>query len=299
MNGPREKPLPRTARACKRRRLLAVLTPVLLLVAGSSFWLFRPSLVNFVGTAGPRFTGRFGPEDPTFDGQLKVVSWNIRFGEKVDAAIEELRSVDKLADADVLLLQELDETGVEQIARALHYNYVYYPASIHRHGRSFGNAVLSIWPIRESVKIVLPHASPINQQRRIAVGARLIIDEREMMVYSVHTETPVLSGAKRDEQLDHLGQEIAADGQACAIVGGDFNTFSSGSVRALTERMDVLGLLPVTSSTQPTASKAYLRFTLDHLFVKGLDPQEAGVSPETTASDHFPIWAVVEGCGPR
>lgn len=61
---------------------------------------------------------------------LRIVSFNIKFGRRIDAAIEVL-GTGNLRGADVLALQEMDEVGVERIARALKLNYVYYPGSIH------------------------------------------------------------------------------------------------------------------------------------------------------------------------
>ncbi|MFN2182685.1 MAG: endonuclease/exonuclease/phosphatase family protein [Anaerolineae bacterium] len=281
----------------RRNTLVVGLAVILFLGAGIAFWFHRRSLVNFVEAPGPRFTGTYAPAERANTGELTIVSWNIRFGENVDAAIKELRSVENLQDADLLLLQEMDQEGVDQIGRALGYNYVYYPASIHTNGRLFGNAVLSKWPIKESMKIVLPHASPTNQQRRIAVRAIVTVAGSEITAYSVHTETAVLSSAKRDEQVEHLSREIGLDGHECVIVGGDFNTISASSIRTLTERMKVLDLAPVTDQPQPTTKRGFLGFTLDHLFVRDLTPKEVGVWPETVASDHFPLWAVVSGCG--
>lgn len=292
-----EKQRPSSSRPHRRGRLLPASMLVLLLIAGSTFWLYRRSLlVNFTDPEGPRYSGDHGPQEWPFEGQFRVVTWNIRFGEEIDTAIEELRRVEALRDADVLLLQEMDELGVEQIAKALRYNYVYYPASIHRHGRAFGNAVLSKWPIQESAKIILPHASPTNEQRRIAVSALLTVGDEQIVAYSVHTETPVLSGAKRDEQVVSLGQAIAEEENACIVVGGDFNTIAPGSVQALTEQMRAIGLSPATDDPQPTARRAFLAFTLDHIFVRGLTPLATGTWPETAASDHFPVWAVLGSC---
>jgi endonuclease/exonuclease/phosphatase family metal-dependent hydrolase len=276
-----------------------LLFSALLIVAltGIVLWFYRRSFVNFVDASGPRYVGEHAPADPPFRGQLKVVSWNIRFGEAIDVAIEELRSVAVLQDADVLLLQEMDEKGVARIATALGYNYVYYPASIHNKvDRPFGNAVLSKWPMGETVKIVLPHASPHRNQRRIAVGATLKVDTVDVVAYSVHTEIPLLPNPWRDEQWDHLAEEITLAGDACIVVGGDFNTFTARSVQTLEERMDKLGLAPVDEEPAPSTSLARLGFRPDHFFVRGLAPLETGVWAETKASDHFPIWTVLDTC---
>ncbi|MFN2221723.1 MAG: endonuclease/exonuclease/phosphatase family protein, partial [Candidatus Promineifilaceae bacterium] len=91
------------------------------------------SVINYTDPDWPSFEGSYAPKQPTFDGTLKAVTWNIAFAEKTEQAIAELSEMDRSRSADVLMLQEMDEEGTDQIARALGYNYVYYPASIHSH----------------------------------------------------------------------------------------------------------------------------------------------------------------------
>ena len=55
-------------------------------------------------------------------GAIKVVSYNISFAEHIDLAIQELGEFE---DADVILLQEMDEAGTELVAKSLKYDYVY------------------------------------------------------------------------------------------------------------------------------------------------------------------------------
>ncbi len=103
--------------------------------------------------------------------RMRVVSFNIKLADRIDAAIEVLGS-DSLRDADIISLQEMDESGTERIARALHLNYIYYPGSIHpTRNRYFGPAILSRWPIEKSWKLTLPYEAPIRRQRRNATAA--------------------------------------------------------------------------------------------------------------------------------
>jgi endonuclease/exonuclease/phosphatase family metal-dependent hydrolase len=60
------------------------------------------------------------------------------------AALAELREIENQRALDIILLQEMDETGAEQIARELRLNYVYFPAAIEpTYDENFGNAILS------------------------------------------------------------------------------------------------------------------------------------------------------------
>ena len=126
-------------------------------------------ITNCSDPMGPVYTGRYGPENTAAKETIAVVSYNIKLAE----AIDDLSGMSELRDADILLLQEMDHEGTESIASALRYNYVYYPASIHKTGKDFGNAILSRWPIHSHRKIILPHERWDNKQRRIAVAGMI------------------------------------------------------------------------------------------------------------------------------
>ena len=153
-----------------RKHILIFLAITLVIIAGIFFGREVRTMANYDEPDGPRFAGQFAPEPPEFDGSLKVITWNIRFAEDAQTAVTELQSIPELQDADILLLQEMDEKGVDGIARELGYNYVYYPASVHsHHNHNFGNAILAKWSITDDAKILLPQANPSNEQRRNAV----------------------------------------------------------------------------------------------------------------------------------
>jgi len=249
------------------------------------------STSNYSDALEPRFTGNYSDQAADFNGIIKVVSYNISFGENVERAIYELSGFDELKDADIILLQEMDEIGTESIARALECNYVYFPASIHNHyDKNFGDAILSRWPIRAPEKIILPHKSPRNQQIRIAVRALISIDGLEILTYSVHTETFWLGQQKRHSQLDALLESINP-GFPYVVVGGDFNTLTPGSIKDVEESFGEIGMERASQGAGHTLQYAPFEFTLDHVFTRGMNVTEAGTSEEATASDHFPTWA--------
>jgi endonuclease/exonuclease/phosphatase family metal-dependent hydrolase len=245
---------------------------------------------NYLDALEPQFAGNFSDQSSDFSGAIKIVSYNISFAKNIDRAIYELSEFDDLKDADIILLQEMDETGTEAIAQALGYNFVYYPASIHnRHDKNFGNAILAKWPIHASEKIILPHKSPRNQEIRIAVKAVVTIDGLEILTYSVHTETFWLGSEKRDAQIDALVKSIDP-GYQYIVVGGDFNTSTPGSIKELEESFSEIGMERATQGVGYTAHYGPFKVVLDHIFADGMTVIEAGKSEEAEASDHLPIW---------
>ena len=248
------------------------------------------SIENYDDPEGPLFEGKFSQDNPLFDESLKVVTWNIAFGEEIDQAIEELTQSDELAAAYILLLQEMDETGVEAIANELVLNYIYYPASVHsKHDKNFGNAILSKWPLSDPKKLILPHRNPKNKQIRIATSALVNVNGELIPVYSVHTETFWLGGDERTDQIDTLVSDLLT-GYDHIIVGGDFNTLTPDSVDELEDRFKSVDLERSTAGAGPSVGLSGVGLTLDQIFTKGFEIIQNGSLSDSDSSDHKPLW---------
>jgi endonuclease/exonuclease/phosphatase family metal-dependent hydrolase len=244
---------------------------------------------NLLNPDSPRFAGSFAP--PTLDSlegsELRIVTFNVKFGRRIDGAIEVLGK-GALGGADILALQEMDEVGVEQIARALKLNYVYYPGSIHPvDSKYYGPAILSPWPIEQSWKLMLPHAGKVRQQRRTATAAVLRVRGERILAYAVHLETQLrISEVGRQDQVLAILRD-AAGFPGPVVLAGDFN--SQGIGPFLVRH----GYGWVTELVGPTISF----FSWDHIFVRHLtrtrSPGAGMIKDVRGASDHRPVWAVV------
>ena len=268
------------------RIIILLLVAILLLTSCQT-------ITNYEEADTPLFSENHAGSLPASPEVIKVISWNVRFSEAIETSISELTAVPELQDADILLLQEMDELGVEAIARALSLNYVYYPASIHsHHERNFGNAVLSKWPITEPTKLILPFENPKNGQIRTATRAVVTIGDRNILAYSVHTETVWLSPDKRSAQFETLAADI--EGQSdYVIVGGDFNTATQTSLERLDALFEQAGLVRASAGAGYTVEKGGWQFVVDHIYAGGLLPVGTGVWHDTEASDHYPVWATL------
>ena len=245
---------------------------------------------NYDDPSEPSYDGRNVQEPPVHSGVVKVVSWNLSFAEKLDSAIDALTNVDELKEADILLLQEMDEEGVELLSQKLGYNYVYYPASIHRrHNRNFGNAVLTKWEITRHEKILLPKSESSNKHTRNVVKANIMISDQEVIAYSAHFETFWILQPTDQRQVVSLADQIDI-GNEIVYIGGDFNSITKGSIAYLEGRFGELGLRRLSKNTGYTFEYFGIKLTLDHIFASGVDEFEAGVWRGSDASDHFPIW---------
>ena len=244
---------------------------------------------DYVDPGSPRFHGA-PPAHLMRDSArdtLRIVSFNIQFAMRIERALQVLLEEPELRDADILLLQEMDAPGTRYIARRLGMWYVYYPASRHlRHGRDFGNAVLSRWPIVADGKIVLPHKGRLYGTRRTATAATIRIGNDSLRVYSAHLGTHAnISPRQRREQL----QAVLADAAPFAkvVIGGDMND------ARIAETAQAQGYAWPTEHGPRTAAIG----RLDHIIVRGLSIPETGASGTVLdvrgASDHRPVWTIV------
>ena len=243
--------------------------------------------------------GHYAPPRAESEDSLIVVSYNIQYGEKIDAALADLRGNPILARADILLLQEMDPEGCDRIARELRRDFVYYPASVHpHHGRLFGNAVLTRGRVAGQGFTLLPTRGPLAGTPRIAVFADLEFGARRVRAVSVHGSTVMLPAEERRRQVRTV-LDRHASGTSPLIIGGDFNTVSSWDAVRLVRDMRHAGLREARANGGTTPRHGWLRFLgvegrLDHIFFRGMSAGRAGADSSATASDHYPVWVVLD-----
>jgi endonuclease/exonuclease/phosphatase family metal-dependent hydrolase len=238
---------------------------------------------------GPKYEGQYAAEPAVDTGHVVVVTYNIRKGQAIQKAGEAFQRAERLREVDVILLQEMEETGVERLARWLRANYVYYPAFTRRNGRNAGNAILTCWPLVDARKVILPRRHPVTGQLRIAVRATVDIGESSITVYCVHTETYSTLASHRSAQVAAIVDDIGP-GDSPVIVAGDFNSVSRRSVRRIEEQFAAVGLVRASADAGPTITKLRFRSSVDHVFARALDPIASGTVGDADASDHVPLW---------
>jgi len=255
---------------------------ILLLVTGAC----RTGL-NYTDPAGPRYSGPLQGPPPAamWRDTLLVVSFNIEHSQEIDSALVVLTTEPEVQNADIVLLQEVDEGAARRVALALGMGFVYYPAIQRKStGRDFGNAVLSPWPMADDQKLILPHRAIFGRTQRIATAVTVQVGSMPIRVYSVHLATPVnLTVGNRHDQLGTILRDAIP--YPHVIIGGDTN--SSG-----------LGKLALEQGfAWPTREgpRTVLFGRFDHIFFKGLVPPDTGASGTVRnnhgASDHLAVWA--------
>ena len=270
--------------------------PILRIVS-LSFFLFLVGCcpkIRYMDSDGP-FYSETAPFLPVLaKDTLKVVSFNIEYGKRMEQAVKEFKETKELQDADIIFLQEIDQNDVAMLAKALQLNSIYYPSVQHVHGENFGNGILSRWPIKNHGKIILPYPNPICGHSRTAIFGDISLGNRTLRVYSTHTEVSSLGLEKRLAQFKTILSTVP-DSLCYAIIGGDFNTMAESTI----ERMDRLalgkGFLRATKNIPYTVSSflGALKFNLDHIYVRGFTALKSGIDKSAKSSDHQPVWVVL------
>ena len=264
-------------------------------------WLILAGCGVKTGYAPPEvkiYQGAANHPSPAVPDSLRVVSWNIKFAEQIPKALEEIQASSDLASADIILVQEMTREGVEDMAQVLGMHHVYGLAAVHPHHKKlFGNGILSRWPIVGTEAIQLPNETLITGHRRIAVAADIDLGGRLVRAVSIHTATMVMDLDKRVEQA-RAARDSLGDFTGPVIMGGDFNTVTEYEVTLLRQTMRRLRLDTVRLPEGPTIANKIKKVpgsvpVLDHIFVKDFTAGSRGIASETTASDHYPVWAVL------
>lgn len=180
------------------------------------------------------------------DTRLRVATWNVwwRFGpweERQPAIAETLRRI----DADVIALQEVwdvdDGRGQsEALADTLGYEHV-FAAGFDAGEASFGNAVLSRWPIAASDTRTLP-TTPSTDEFRVALKVEVDGPRGPIELYTTHLNWRYDESHVRQAQVRALSEFVGeSTGRAVPpIVCGDFNAEpDSDEIRMLTGRAAV------------------------------------------------------------
>lgn len=240
--------------------------------------------------------------------EIKIVSYNIRWrgGDELKRIAKLLHEDPEIGGAAILGLQEVDRhkkrTGHSNTAKALaeelglHYAWAAPPAANPKDEEETGVAILSVYPLSDVRRIVLPNPGP-NKRRRVALGATVDIEGQQWRVYSAHAETRI-SVDKKMEQFNAVLEDLARyPAEMPAVVMGDFNTWQASADDETIKLFSKAGL-NTPFGTQSTFRRRVLlvpiEFRLDWVWLRGLETTDHGIDRKIEISDHWPLWTNVK-----
>jgi len=185
---------------------------------------------------------------------LRIAHWNIERGNNFDGVLHYLRTIQMLATADLLFLNELDvgmvRTGNRHVAKdlgqALGYHVAYVPEYLEMtkgvgderdlSGENttalHGNAILSRYPISQTRIIELPSCfEPFEFHekrygRRIAIVVDLDVNGRNVTAITSHLEVRNTPSCRMRQMQQIMSMLDAWKIKGSVIFGGDFNSNS-------------------------------------------------------------------------
>ena len=249
--------------------------------------------------------------------RLRVLTYNIHHAEGSDRRVdlERIAGVISEQQPDLVAVQEVDvktrrSGGVDQAAELARLTglHVAFGKAIDYQGGAYGQVVLSRFPIERSETHRLPGEAAAEQRIALAVTVRPRPAGAVIRFISTHLDH------RRDEtdrlrQGDELNRLFAEDEATPVILAGDFNSVPEfGVMRRLAARWwDAAAHARADSpaqvvgprmATYPAADPAR---RIDYVLLRPTDGAwrvvEVRVIPETVASDHSPVLAVVEWVG--
>lgn len=207
---------------------------------------------------------------------IRLLTYNIHYWEGVDGATDLERTIEVIRStgADIVGLNEVyhpaklkgwDKPALEIMAERLGMHFVFgqaqtFPFAFNRPGRSFGNALLSRWPILASAA---HHLTPTNghaPRGLLETRIALPVGDRTLTVYVTHLDAE--SEEVRLAQTQALLTWTIRDRGRPHALMGDFNAFNpadyadAASMEALRRTVAGLGLSLYEPKVLPRLLKA-------------------------------------------
>ncbi|WP_157506683.1 endonuclease/exonuclease/phosphatase family protein [Gemmata obscuriglobus] len=236
---------------------------------------------------------------------LRVLTYNIHHGEGTDGKLDLARiaEVIKAAKPDVVALQEVDRnttrTGkvdqAAELAKLTGLNAEFGKA-IDLQGGGYGLAVLSRFPLKGAKVHSLPGKE--RQEARIVLQVTVEPGGPFPALTFLNTHLQHDDGPTREKQIAKI-DELFGTAAGAFVLAGDLNAApASAPIKALAKNWAFAtepgrkGLLTIPSDTP--------RQQIDYILFRPADRfrvAEANVIEEKVASDHRPVFALVEWTG--
>ena len=275
--------------------------PVLLLLLSLSLPLPDGTLLESGKAANVR-------KQTSTPSEIKVVTYNVRWrsGKDLMNIIKQLQEDPEVGNAAIIALQEVDRNKkrsgrtntAKQIAEelGLHYAWAAPPSPKPTDEEQTGVAIMSIYPLSDVQRIVLPHEGP-GHRRRVALGATVEIENRQWRVYSAHSETRI-AVSKKLEQFKALLDDLARfPADMPAIIMGDLNTWEPSADDKTAKFFTAAGWKTPFGGEATFKRRVLMvpiELKLDWVWLRGLEATSFGIDRKIEISDHWPLWTNVK-----
>jgi len=230
--------------------------------------------------------------------RLKVVSYNLRFGEL--ASLEQLAEFIRSQDPDIVALQEVDvKTYRKWIPQQNGKDFITelgfrtgmltaYAKTIPFANGYYGIGILSKFPFVETRKYLLPMPEGAKEQR-VLLLANVELSEGKIFTFiCTHLDYP--SSEVRQVQVDALTNKLK-DNPYPMILAGDFNASPDAP-----EISSGMANWRQASSPDFTFPSSEPKARIDYIFYypDSVWSVDSAFTPHSTLSDHLPVCATLK-----
>ena len=230
---------------------------------------------------------------------LKLLTYNIQHGVGTDGRLDldRVARVLEQSGAQVVGLNEVDfaikrsgfKNQVSYLAKSLNMNYA-FGASVKRLTGSYGNAILSKYPINNVENYILPGLDGDNIEARSLLIAEIEMpnNKKQEPFYIISTHLS-LNKSERSEQIRWI-DNFLSNLTGSYILMGDFNTGMEEIIYTIKDIKETpVRLIPLLNGvkTFPTVNPSQ---EIDLYFSASPLEVVKGYSIESNASDHLPVY---------
>lgn len=259
--------------------------------------LFRLALCLACLTAIP-----LRASDPASEsGRLRVLTYNIHHGRGIDGNLNlpRIAGVIQSVEPDLVALQEVDQTvqrsgSVDQPAELARLTgmQVVFGGNITLQGGEYGNAVLTRLKVIRSSNHLLPRKDNGEQRGVLEVELAWPSSETTLRLLATHFDHR-RSDAERLASAAMINDRTASSPDRNALLAGDLNDLPDSQTLQTLQKF----WTSASRKPQPTIPVKTPRRQIDYILFRPAsrwNVVETRVLPENTASDHRPVFSILE-----
>ncbi len=235
------------------------------------------------------FHGNFIKEKAQYKSSYKSITYNIKFGEKIEEISTYL--YENHQDVDFIFLQEAmgDLDGkcndASKIAKILNFSYVYVPSTTKKN-KFFGVAILSRYNFENFKTFEVPHQSLTEKYYKKVLRVDYLLEGKQLSLTSTHNH-PTITNQQRVEQVEKILIENT-DAES-SIIAGDFNSFLKRNREQIFNLAKDYGFRDAIEDKKWTFKFMFIKFRLDLVLVNNLEVIKSEIDRDVSLSDHKPV----------
>lgn len=215
--------------------------------------------------------------------EFSVVTWNAH---KLDDAKFIPDLVQLSEETDFLAMQEAMHSDTYQVTFLNNFSFAF---SFHKSfcdskKQATGVMNMSRFNLENNRTLVSPENEPVTGTPKVSGYSTLNVDGTIVHIINTHALNFNM-GSKFERHINSVADFIKTL-QGPVVWTGDFNTWSAGRMKHLTEKTKALGLTHQIPANDNRGQK------LDHIFSRGLTLIKVEVLSQYKSSDHLPLKAV-------